>query len=691
MSEAGQEQIDALIQHYEDVLSKLKQIESKEENEEEEEEGESRPSELDEFRRSVCGCVYVPVEVEVEKPSAETKEKEPSEDGQATSTEAADAENNTESQQKKAELHKKTDKSQKLYDDLNIQPCSPILAEKLSKVIAEICKEESCRYTLVDQNMFGPLARCLGQKSMNDAAKIQICRAIANMCYYNDIGRLALLKANGLLPLMELCKNTTEFDRASLTPKELEDRHMLIQVVLGCLHNITNENETLRHAVFELNIMKHLNDFYTFIGASDGILSNLGTILDNLLQSDEGKEQFVKERSAFYLYKNLDEKFLTSLNPEFVEDFFSTLTLINEQAKAKDCLLETDFIETLMNKMENESAKNLRHYGLYLTTLLVKDENVDSIFEYRNNFVLNKGIDWLCTSENEQLHVASSVIIANYMRNDVNAEKCFRDKRQPHVKILKALEKYSENKSPSLPQINVIFSLLGALRNFCIPAALRTELLEHGPIKVATTFLTSFDNLEIKSKALSIIRLLIKTCTDKTGLDLVFSDETLSSLEKLAKNSQDHVIIAGESSRLVCYLPIAAKNEKRIKSLLKYEFIEVVCAQLKSEHFIMVNEAVLALNVLLTVDYRGCFEQLQKSSIKETFKTLFQKEIVPIEIRTNELVLFDLIINRGDFFTTDELNDQFLVILKRLENDPNNNSILKSKISQIISRIERLN
>lgn len=132
---ASQEEIDALIQHYESVLCKLKEIESKEENEEED---ESEASELDEYRRSICGCVHVP---EVEKP-AETKDQSE----EQTNTEETESENN-ESQQKKAELYKKTEKSQKLHDDLNIQPFSPVLAEKLSKVIAEICKEGKLRCT----------------------------------------------------------------------------------------------------------------------------------------------------------------------------------------------------------------------------------------------------------------------------------------------------------------------------------------------------------------------------------------------------------------------------------------------------------------------------------------------------------------------------------------------------------------
>ena len=124
--QVSQEQIDGLIQHYENLLNQLREIESKEENEGDD---EDQPSKLDEFRRSVCGCVFVP---EVEKPQEAQSED--------ASAEKAESENN-ESQQKKAELYKKTDKSQKLLDDLSVQPFSPVLAEKLSKVIAEICKE----------------------------------------------------------------------------------------------------------------------------------------------------------------------------------------------------------------------------------------------------------------------------------------------------------------------------------------------------------------------------------------------------------------------------------------------------------------------------------------------------------------------------------------------------------------------
>lgn len=168
--------------------------------------------------------------------------------------------------------------------------------------------------------------------------------------------------------------------------------------------------------------------------------------------------------------------------------------------------------------------------------------------------------------------------------------------------MLKLLDKYHLEKDHTLSQINVIHSLLGALRNFCVAVNTRDELLKHEIISIVIPFFKS-DTLDIKFKALTIIRLLVKSCTDKTGLDLIFDDKTLDILEKLVENPSQHAGIMGEASRLICYMPIAAKNEMRIKSFCKFELIKSITNQLKSDHLIMLNEALLALNVLVAIDY----------------------------------------------------------------------------------------
>lgn len=113
----------------------------------------------------------------------------------------------------------------------------------------------------------------------------------------------------------------------------------------------------------------------------------------------------------------------------------------------------------------------------------------------------------------------------------------------------------------------------------------------------------NFENLEVKWKALGILRLLVKSCTEKTGLAIVFDSKTLGLIEEICGKKEEHPGVVGESSRLVCYLPIAAKSEKYMKKFCEFKFIDIVCAQLKSEHLIMLNEALLALNVLTTIDY----------------------------------------------------------------------------------------
>ena len=45
------------------------------------------------------------------------------------------------------------------------------------------------------------------------------------------------------------------------------------------------------------------------------------------------------------------------------------------------------------------------------------DDQIDEIFEYKNNLILNKAIDWLVNFKSEQFYIASAVIIANYLRS----------------------------------------------------------------------------------------------------------------------------------------------------------------------------------------------------------------------------------------------------------------------------------
>lgn len=198
---------------------------------------------------------------------------------------------------------------------------------------------------------------------------------------------------------------------------------------------------------------------------------------------------------------------------------------------------------------------------------------------------------------------------------------------------------------------------------------MRNDLLKHNLIETVLPF-CNYDNLEVKSKALSIIRLMVKNCNQTNGLDLIFEKKSFEIIERIATNPGDHPIIVGESSRLVCYLPIAAKSEINIEKICQHKFIPIICNQLSSEHLIMLNEALLALNVIVTISYSNlqlfyfifynfitnfnilgaAFEQLKESSLNENLKKCLSKEKIPLEMILNALKLFEFIFEKRKYF-----------------------------------------
>lgn len=135
------------------------------------------------------------------------------------------------------------------------------------------------------------------------------------------------------------------------------------------------------------------------------------------------------------MYNQLDLQIIENLN-SYAEDFFRVLSSINEigntpisknnffyklnfQDNSKELLCMTNFLETAIDFIEKNTSNDdlLRNFGGFLTNLLANNDNTDIIYKYRNNFILDKAIEWFENFQNEQLYLASTIIIANYMQN----------------------------------------------------------------------------------------------------------------------------------------------------------------------------------------------------------------------------------------------------------------------------------
>lgn len=189
-----------------------------------------------------------------------------------------------------------------------------------------------------------------------------------------------------------------------------------------------------------------------------------------------------------------------------------------------------------------------------------------------------------------------------------------RHNSEPHKKLANILLSYSNlAKSATMQQINVAHSLLGSLRNFCVCQSGRETMLSIEPrvIDIAMRFIVDSENYEILFKSLSIVRFLVRSCTLANGLETIFAETSLRRFEELSTTSlsvEHHAGVRNELSRLVCLLPLAgasrAEHKRLFDRLAQFKIVQIICGQLSSEHFIMLNEALIAVNVLVAVDYR---------------------------------------------------------------------------------------
>lgn len=104
-----------------------------------------------------------------------------------------------------------------------------------------MAKDEQCRNQLVQAELLPSVNKCLSSSECTNILRIQICRALGNLCYENDDGRFMLLNTCGLDNLIDLLKYTASIN---FTNDKQDELSKLIVVSLGCLHNFANDNGT---------------------------------------------------------------------------------------------------------------------------------------------------------------------------------------------------------------------------------------------------------------------------------------------------------------------------------------------------------------------------------------------------------------------------------------------------------------
>lgn len=106
-------------------------------------------------------------------------------------------------------------------------------------MVAELAKDQQSRNQLLQAELFYSINKYLSEPSCTNNLRIQICRAIGNLCFENDDGRLMFLNTCGIDNLIDLIKYSGYIDFSQGDKQELVK---LVVVSLGCLHNFANDN-----------------------------------------------------------------------------------------------------------------------------------------------------------------------------------------------------------------------------------------------------------------------------------------------------------------------------------------------------------------------------------------------------------------------------------------------------------------
>jgi len=223
---------------------------------------------------------------------------------------------------------------------------------------------------------------------------------------------------------------------------------------------------------------------------------------------------------------------------------------------------------------------------------------------------------------------------------------------RPHVRLIELIERHTsfDGDSPTLDRVNLLHSLLGSLRNMCIAAGARVRLVDAGALAVAATCV-AWPNLEVNFKSLAVVRLLVRSVKGEAQMAPVCDERVLEAVCGFARRCE-HVGVRNEAVRLVAYLALAAAKFPPLglfAKLARLGAVDVLVELVASEHVLMVNEALLALNVFANFAFGECGARLGEMRVLDALMRLLERRDLPVEMQLNVFKLVTCLVEQEGF------------------------------------------
>lgn len=487
-----------------------------------------------------------------------------------------------------------TEMCQKLVED-GVLPlvCSALTSDvseaqaKAAEFVAEVAKVEVCRQGCVSSGLVPLLVGNMASTATPVA--LQACRALGNICYEHDGGRVSVMEAGGAKQLLTLLQ------RASGLPDTPQD-HQLRLVATGFLLNLLNSYDTVQDQSMDAMLVDILCQYLEKFAEDEDIPTHVLLSLSCMADTEIGRSLVISRDITGQLVRVLK----VNESAEVTETCLELITNLAETEIVKTQMSQGGICESVIevvkrhrtNPSSELSPPIIKTATDLIVLILVGDESMGIVYGDGAGVVYLELVEWL-TAGLEDLQIAAALAMGNFARNDGHCIKMVSSGIAE--KLLKVLS--SHNTSDG--DIRLQHALLSALRNLAIAKQNKPVLVQQNALDVLLPMVNAVETFPVVFKLLATLRMIIDG-QKEAALKVGGCSGALGRLVTWC-GTLDHPGVQGESSRLLAWIIKNVEGNKEVtKALLESGCLTPLVVMMGSEHAVMVNEASLALTLMYT-------------------------------------------------------------------------------------------
>ncbi|XP_064644742.1 rap1 GTPase-GDP dissociation stimulator 1-like [Lineus longissimus] len=498
---------------------------------------------------------------------------------------------------------------------------------KAAKLVAELAKTSSVREECVKQKFVDLFTKHLSSSDVETCT--QVCRALGNICYDNDVGREAMSNCEGLEKLYNHLKR--------LHCDKKDDTHKASRMMgCGCLLNLTNTNELLQEKAIKLGALDLMNGYMQDYIDDEDLMSMVLMTVSSLVDSESAKEQIIDSKLPTTVVKLYESPEVAEIEDAILE----LLATLAEDDSVKNDLCKTALtqhllatIRTHQDSDEDDSQTLVKLAADLIILLLTGDDSMQLLYNDGSGPVFLVSKKWLQCSH-PHLRVCGALAIGNFARGDANCINLVKD-GTTNV-LIESLQITADDDISSKANMTMLHAVLSALRNIAIPASNKSAMINAGVLEKVLQFMSS-DAAPVQFKLLGLLRMAVDG-QEEAAKTLGTNEEFLKRLVAWC-SVEEHAGVKGEANRLMASLIKNSRSSIVMNTILQIGGLKHLVSMATSEHTVMQNEALVALNLMIASIIGTNAASIKDSDLIPTIMTLLNDEKLLPELMCNTLSL----------------------------------------------------